>query len=197
MLARIANEEAHLAVILDLDHATNERLFAERERAPGIGVNQSFFGVPCCRIGNAAFTHSHPLGSRFNGPDRSVWYAAFEGKTLQADVAFHNTLRLADIGLFEDEVMFDEYISGFSGEFHDLRARAAFRDFPDADSHVASQRLAERLLEAGSLRIVYLSDRVRIGTCPACFRPALVDSVCRGNRSVPLERYYEAPYRLN
>jgi hypothetical protein len=45
------------------------------------------FGVPNYRIVNAAFVHAHPLGSRFNGPDRGAWYAGFEVETSQAEVA--------------------------------------------------------------------------------------------------------------
>lgn len=43
-------------------------------------------GVPYYRIVNAAFTHAHPLGSRFNDPDRGAWYAAFELETAQAEI---------------------------------------------------------------------------------------------------------------
>ena len=30
-------------------------------------------------------------------------------------------MHLAEIGRFEDEVTFDDYLADFSGEFHDLR----------------------------------------------------------------------------
>lgn len=61
VLARIADSDGHLADIVDLDNATNDRL----------------------------------LGSRFNGPDRGAWYAAFETRTAQAEVAFHKAVELA------------------------------------------------------------------------------------------------------
>ena len=76
VLMRIADDEAHLSDIFDLDSATNDRLLADNERLPGIGVHELVFGVPCYRIVNAAFTHAHPLGSRFNGSDRGAWVAA-------------------------------------------------------------------------------------------------------------------------
>lgn len=63
---------------------------------------------------------------------------------------------------------------------HDLRETADFRDCLDADSYVASQTLAERLLGARSLGVVYPSVRRVSGTCLACFRPALVTNVRRG-----------------
>ena len=42
---------------------------------------------------------------------------------------------------------------------------------------MASQQLAEDLLTAGSLGVVYPSVRHDGGTCVACFRPALVMNV--------------------
>ena len=179
-LARIADNDAHLTDLFDLDNATNDRLLAENDRLPGIGVHELVFGVPQYRIVNAVFTHAHPLGSRFNGPDRGAWYAAFELRTAQAEVAFHKSVQLAEIGRFEDEVAFDDYLADFSGEFHDLRAAPAFADCLNPASYVESQALAERLLEAGSLGIVYPSVRREDGTCLVCFRPALVTHVRKG-----------------
>lgn len=180
VLVRIADDDRHLADIFDLDNATNERLLAENDRLPGIGVHELLFGVPYYRIVNAAFTHPHPLGSRFNGPERGAWYSAFEVRTAQAEIAFHKTIQLAEIARFEDDVTLDDYHADFSGEFHDLRGVSEFAACLDPDSYVQSQALAEQLLEAGSLGIVYPSVRRAGGTCLACFRPALVMNVRKG-----------------
>jgi RES domain-containing protein len=180
VLARIADDDRHLGDIFDLDNATNDRLLAESELLPGIGVQELLFGVPYYRIVNAAFTHAHPLGSRFNSPDRGAWYAAFEIGTAQAEVAFHKTVQLAEVARFEDDVTMDDYLADFSSEFHDLRHSSAFAECLDPDSYVPSQALAERLLDAGSLGIVYPSVRRPRGTCLACFRPALVMNVRKG-----------------
>jgi hypothetical protein len=179
-LARIADSDTHLADLFDLDNATNDRLLAENNRLPGIGVHELVFGVPHYRIVNAVFTHAHPLGSRFNGPDRGAWYAGFELKTAQAEVAFHKSVQLAEIGRFEDEVTYDDYLADLVGEFHDLRAGASFAEYLNPESYVESQALAERLLEAGSLGVVYPSVRRKGGTCIVCFRPALVSHVRKG-----------------
>ena len=66
--------------------------------------------------------------------------------------------------------------------FHDLRsARAGFRALLSIRiRYVESQALAEHLLEADSLGVVYPSVRHAGGTCLACFRPALVANVRRG-----------------
>lgn len=180
VLARIAGSDGHLADIFELDNATNDRLRAENDLLPSIGVRELLFGVPYYRVVNAAFTHAHPLGSRFNGPERGAWYAAFEIKTAQAEIAFDKTVQLAEIKRFEDDVTFDDYLADFSGEFHDLRPSSEWIDCLDPDTYVQSQALAERLLDGGSLGIVYPSVRRAGGTCLACFRPALVMNVRRG-----------------
>jgi RES domain-containing protein len=179
VLARLANTDAELAELYELDNATNDRLLAENDLLPGVRVHELLFGVPYYRIVNASFTHAHPLGSRFNSPDRGAWYAAFEIRTAQAEVAFHKSLDLEEIGRFDDEVTFDDYLADFSCELHDLRARPAFAAYLDSGSYVASQTLAARLLDHGSLGIVYPSVRRAGGTCIACFRPALVMNVRR------------------
>lgn len=181
-LVRIADDDAHLRDIFDLDQATNERLLGERDRLPGIGVDELVSGVPCAHFINAAFCHPHPLGSRFNGPDRGAWYTAFELETAQAEVAFHKGLELAEIGWTGKEaITYDLYLADFSAQFHDIRRDARFADCLAPDSYVASQALAQRLLEAESLGVVFPSVRHARGTCLACFRPALVANVRKGD----------------
>jgi hypothetical protein len=177
VLTQIAEDDAQLADLFDLDNATNDRLLAENELLPGIGLAELVFRVPYFRIINAAYCHAHPLGSRFNGPDRGAWYAAFELATAQAEVAFHKTIQLQEVGVLTDNVTYDAYLSDISADFHDLRDVASFADCLAPDSYVASQALAERLLEAGALGVVYPSVRDPHGTCLACFRPALVGNV--------------------
>lgn len=179
VLAAIADNDTHLQAIFELDGATNDRLLAEHQRLPGIGVEELVFGVPHAAVVNASFCHPNPLGSRFNGPDRGAWYAAFELVTSQAEVGFHKSVQLAEIGRFEETVTYDDYLADFSASFHDLRRAPAFRDCLDPESYVRSQTLAEELLEGNSLGLVYPSVRHPGGTCVACFRPALVANVRR------------------
>ncbi len=179
MLARIADSSRHLDDIFKLDIATNERTLVEGGIPGGIDVHELVFGIPYYHIVNAAFTHPHPLGSRFNGPDRGAWYCGFEIETAMAEIAFHKTIDLLEVGVLEDDVTYDDYTADFSAEFHDVRVGKRFARFLDPASYVASQQLAEALLEAGSLGIIYPSVRNRGGTCIACFRPALVMNVTR------------------
>ena len=174
VLARLATDERMLAEILDLDHATNERLLAENERQAGIARIELLAPSPCFRIVNAAFTHAHPLGSRFNGPDRGAWYAAFELETAQAEVAWHKSVELEEIGCFTDSITYDSYLADFSAAFDDLRNDAAFAGCLDPNDYQKSQLLAETLIEAGSAGILYPSVQHPAGTCLACFRPGLV-----------------------
>jgi hypothetical protein len=181
VLVRIADDDAHLRAIFDLDAATNDRLLAEHQRFAGIGVDELVYGVPWSHVVNATFCHPHPLGGRFNGPDRGAWYATFAVETAQAEVAFHKGVELAEAGWTEESVTYDDYLADFSAEFHDLRRAPAFRACVDPASYLASQALAESLLDAGSLGVVYPSARHRGGTCVACFRPPLVGHVRRAD----------------
>jgi len=179
VLVRIADDDEHLRDIFDLDQATNDRLLAEAGRAAVIGPHELVFGVPYATVVNAAFCHAHPFGARFSGPERGAWYAAFEPETAQAEVAFHKSIELAEIGQWHETVTYDDYLADFSTPLHDLRSDAALGDCLAPDTYVASQELAERLLAAGSAGVVYPSVRRAGGTCIACFRPALVGHVRR------------------
>ena len=180
MLTGIAEDDVHLRDLFDLDNATNERLRAERGLLPGIGIGELVFGVPNASLVNAAFTYAHPQGSRFNGPGRGAWYCSFEADTALAEVAFHKTVEYAEIGRFEDSVTYETLLADFTGEFHDIRRDTRFAKCLDSESYVASQKLGERLLETGSLGVIYPSARRSKGTNLACFRPAVVGNVRRG-----------------
>lgn len=182
VLVRIADDDDHLRGIFDLDHATNDRLLAENDLLPGIGVDELVFGVPNYHVINAAFTHAHPLGSRFNGPDRGAWYAGFELETSQAEIAWRKSVELAEIDWLEESVTYDDYLADFSGEYHDVRDDPIFTGCLDPDSYVDSQVLAETLLGEWSLGIIYPSVRLKDGVCLACFRPALVGNVRKSAR---------------
>ena len=152
---RIADpgDDAHLAAIFELDSATNDRLLAERGLLPGIGPDELVFAVPLASVINAAFCHAHPLGSRFAGPDRGAWYAGFEIETAHAEVAFHKSVELAEIGVPDESITYDDYQADFAGRLpRSARRRPAGRTCLSPTSYVASQTLAARLLEAGRAR---------------------------------------------
>jgi hypothetical protein len=179
VLAAVA-DEADLQAVFDLDAATNDRLLAHAQQMPAIGLEELVFAVPHADVVNAAFCHPHPLGARFSSPERGAWYAGFELATSQTEVAFHKSVQLAEISRFDDSVTYDDFVADFTANFHDLRRTTGFRACLDPRSYVASQALAEGLMQEGSLGVVYPSVRRRGGTCLACFRPALVGNVRRG-----------------
>ena len=181
MLTGIAEDDAHLRDLFDLDNATNERLRGERGLLPGIGIGELVFGVPNASLINAAFTYAHPQGSRFNGPERGAWYCSYEMETALAEVAFHKSVEYQEIGRFDDSVTYETLHADFTSEFHDIRKDSRFARCLDPSSYVASQRLAARLMEKGSVGVIYPSARRPRGTNLACFRPAVVANVRRGN----------------
>jgi RES domain-containing protein len=181
VLTEIAEDDSHLADLFELDNATNERLRGEKGLLAGIGIDELVFGVPHFRLVNAAYTYAHPQGSRFNGPDRGAWYCAFEVETALAEVAFHKTVEYQEIRRFDDSVTYEALLADFTNEFHDIRRDPRFAACLDPASYVASQRLAARLLDKGSLGVIYPSVRRPRGTNLACFRPAAVANVRRGD----------------
>lgn len=178
VLNRLAENEQELEDLFDLDGATNDRLLGEANLLPGISVHELLFGVAYAHIVNAAFTHSSPAGSRFNGSDRGAWYAAFELETAEAEIAFHKSQELIEIDWQESESFtFHDYLADFRADFHDIRGDAHYSSCLDPKSYLSSQQVARELLASGSAGIVYPSVRRSNGTCLVCFRPALVTNV--------------------
>ena len=177
VLSPLAEDNEHLRDLFELDNATNERLLAEYGGAPGIGVDELVFGVPNFRIINAAFTYARPEGSRFNDGERGAWYCAFDTATALAEIAFHKTVEYQEIDRFDDSVTYRALLADFTSSFHDLRALAEYQHCLDPASYIHSQQLAGRLLEAGSMGVIFPSVRRIGGVNLACFRPALVGNV--------------------
>ncbi len=195
VLARLTPDRQQLQDLFQLEGATNERLLGEANLLPGITVHELVFGIANWHIVNAAFTHARPEGSRFNGPERGAWYAAFSLDTAQAEVAFHFAQSLREVDWKESETAtYREYLADFRAEFHDVRRSSEYANCLDPESYAASQHLARDLLKRGSAGVIYPSVRYRGGICLACFRPALVTNV-RKNWVVTLKfaNAYAAP----
>jgi hypothetical protein len=181
VLARLTRDPEDLEGIYELDSATNARLVAQTHGLPGIS-RELVFGVPYAPIINGCFAHPHPLGSRFNGPERGAWYAAFALRTSEMEVAYHKHQELEEIGWHKLEVAtYVDFLADFNAELHDLRGQARWRKSLDPNSYVESQKLAQTLLNSGSLGVIYPSVRHKPGTCLVCFRPLLVGNVRRGS----------------
>jgi len=180
VLSPLADSDDMLRDLFDLDNATNARLRTQNGGSAGINVDELVFGVPNFRIVNAAFTYAHPQGSRFNDARRGAWYCAFDVETALAEVSFHKAVEYAEINRFDDSVQYQCMLADFTATFHDLRNQPRYDACLSPDSYIESQTLAERLLDGGSLGIIYPSVRRAGGTNLACFRPALVGNVRKG-----------------
>jgi len=195
ILARLTEDPEDLNKLFELEGATNDRLLGEAGLLPGITVRELVFGLSYSHVVNAAFTHTSPLGNRFNGPERGAWYAGFSKKTSELEAAYHRSQELKEVRWAEREVFtYVDFLADFRGEFHDLRGATPFANCLDPSSYKASQRLASELLEAGSAGVVYPSVRHAGAVCIGCFRPALVNNVRKGSRlSVTFENYFATP----
>ena len=180
VLAPLADSREILSDLFDLDNATNERLRGEYGGLPGIGVDELVFGVPNFRIINAAYTYPRPEGSRFNDGERGAWYCAFEVETSLAEITFHKTVEYTEIDRFDDSVTYQTLLADFNSTYHDIRGIDAFSGCLDPASYIESQKLATDLLDSGSMGVIYPSVRHQGGVCLACFRPALVGNVRKG-----------------
>ena len=182
ILNRIAEDDDDLlSDLTELEGATNDRLLGESGRLPGISTMELVSGFRLAHIVNASFTHARPFGGRFNDATRGAWYASFEMKTAQAEIAFHRAAELKEIDWNAEEVSsYIDYLTDFRHEFHDIRGDKTFGKCLNPDSYGASQSLGLHLLNEGSAGIMYASVRRKGGVCIACFRPPLVLNVRAG-----------------
>jgi hypothetical protein len=169
---------ADLPFIFELESWTNDRISAEMGILYRIPTEEWVTGRSMASVVMAAFCHPRPGGGRFNGPERGAWYAGTALDTAHAEVVYHRTLELAEIGVLETRLQMRLYLADFDGAFHDVRA-----DIPqnaplhDPVSYRSSQALARELLAADSNGVLYRSVRRSGGECIACFRPSRVGSV--------------------
>jgi len=170
-----------LHAIIELEMWTNDRISTEIGKLHRIPQEEWVTGEPMSSVIMAAFCHPRVEGGRFNGADRGAWYAARSIETAHAEVIYHRTKELEEIGVFDTFVQVRTYLADFNGLFADIRkARNGFEPLYDPVSYAASQAFARQLLESGSNGVVYHGVRAPRGECIACFRPKLVKKVASG-----------------
>ena len=180
VLKVLVDTDEELQILEDLEGLTNRRLRAERSGLASLHPRELIFQAWGRTYINAAFTYTRAEGNRFNSGDRGAWYCAFDEGTAIAEVGFHRTRELANIGRFEDEAIYQALLAGFIGDFHDLRKMKPRPDClgPDpASAYPAGQQLARELRHEGSRGLVYPSVRRRGGTCLVAFEPHVVQNV--------------------
>lgn len=129
---------------------------------------------PQATVVMAAYCHPRPAGGRFNNAGRGAWYAARKLEAAQAEIAYHRTQELAEVGVFDTRLQMRLYLADFNAPFHDVRDIHLVHD---PASYEASQTLAHSLLRGGSNGVVFRSVRYPGAECIACFRPKLVLNV--------------------
>jgi hypothetical protein len=181
ILDRVAAPE-DLDAIIELESWTNDRISTELGLLHHLPKDEWVVGKRMSSVVMAAFCQPRVTGARFSGANRGAWYAARVLETAHAEVIFHRTRELEEIGVFETFVHVRAYLADFAAVFHDLRGpRGEFKTYYSPTSYAASQKLGQQLLGTGSNGIIYRSVRHKGGECLACFRPKLVKNVRQGD----------------
>lgn len=168
---------ADLDAIFELEGWTNDRISNEIGLLHALPRDEWVIGKPMASVVMAAYCHPRAGGARFSGDDRGAWYAARSIDTAIVESVFHRSREIAEVGGYDTRMQLRVYLADFSTQLHDLRTVRGVSAVYDPDDYSASQRLARRLLQAGSNGVVYRSVRHAGGECLACFRPALVKNV--------------------
>jgi len=161
-----------LDAVMELESWTNDRICEEMGILHRIPRDEWVTGKPFSTVIMAAFCHPSPEGNRFNTSDRGAWYASMSIETAHAEVIYHRTAELEEVGVLETFVQVRAYIADFRGPFHDLRTAGGPADSEGGYSE--SQRLATRLFDSGSNGLIYYSVQDPGGENIACFRPSMV-----------------------
>lgn len=177
ILDRVASP-GDLQAVMELETWTNDRISNELGVLHRIPKKEWVTGRPMSTVIMAAFCHPRPGGGRFNGANRGAWYCGRTLDTAHAEVVYHRTQELAEIGVFETRLQMRLYLADFDTTFHDVRADIPEnRPYHDPVSYRDSQELARELLANGSHGVLYRSVRHPGGECVACFRPKLIENV--------------------
>jgi hypothetical protein len=152
-----------LDLVIELESWTNDRVSAELGVLHRIPQEEWVTGRPLSTVVMAAFCHPRPGGGRFGGPDRGAWYASLTLETAHAEVIYHRTAELAEIGVFETYVQERAYLADFTGRFHDICVSAFL--------------LADGLHEVSTTRAGTAGHRIERRDVP--LRPARWRLLCR------------------
>lgn len=174
---RVASAE-DLNAVLELETWTNDRISTELGIVHRLPKREWVVGKPLSTVIMAAYCHPRPGGGRFNSEQRGAWYAATSIETAHAEVSYHRTLELAEVGVFDTRMEMRLYLADFETAFHDVREdtpeNARYHDPVDYEP---SQALAQELLAHRSNGVIYRSVRHAGGQCLACFRPKVIGNL--------------------
>lgn len=170
-----------LPALFELESWSNDRISAELGVLHRLPREEWVVGRPMASVIMAAYCHPRVGGGRFNSSSRGAWYAGTALETAHAEVVYHRTAELAEVGVFDTRVQMRLYLADFQAGFHDIRAKLPeYEPLHDPYSYQASQAFAKDLLDEGSNGVIYRSVRRAGGQCIACFRPVVVSNVRAG-----------------
>jgi hypothetical protein len=174
ILDRIAAPE-DLPWVFALESWSNDRISHELGILHRIPPEEWVVGRPMSSVIMAAYCHPRPDGGRFNGPERGAWYAGLDLETAHAEMVYHRTAELLEVGVLETRLEMRLYLADFHADFRDIRPPLPENEpLHDPDSYTASQAFARSVRADG---IIYRSVRRAGGECVACFHPKLVENV--------------------
>lgn len=183
VLAPLADSQDELDLLAEIEGATSGRLVAEERGTAALSASELVHGVAHAKFINASFAYAKPRQiMRFNPSDRGAWYAALDVETCIAEVGFHLTRALAEVGDFNAVVEYGEMIASMAGVFVDLRRAAdhASLDPDPAVGYPAGNLVAAQARSADLNGIIYPSVRHPGGTCIVALWPNVVQSVVQG-----------------
>lgn len=183
VMAPLADDDAGLALLAEIEGATSGRLISEERGRGTLTAAELVHGVPHAKFINASFAYARPRApNRFNPADRGAWYAALDASTCVVEVGHHLTQALADTGDFHAVVEYGEMLASMAGVFVDLRGTPGHRSLdPDpAIGYPAGNAVAATTRAGGHNGIIYPSVRHAGGTCIAALWPNVVQSVVQG-----------------
>ena len=159
------------------------------------GAEVTSSGIAYRSVVNDTFGYPNGQVGRFNSSKRGAWYAGFELETSQAEVVWHLSRDLLEIGRLEDSVAYDDYLADFGGEFY-IREDANRGNYLDPHSYSESQALAESHIEQGSSGIIYpafamkgaIASSASVPRSSAMFAKARATDLPGQDRSFPASR---------
>ena len=180
ILDRVATPE-DLPFVFELESWSNDRISAEFGVLHRIPQEEWVTGRAMSTVVMAAYCHPRPGGGRFNLEDRGAWYAGLDLETAHAEVVYHRSKELEEIGVRDTRLEMRLYLANFDAEFRDVRANSReHQPLHDPVSYAVPQAFARDLLAEGANGVIYRSVRHAGGECIACFRPKLVRNVRAG-----------------
>lgn len=134
---------------------------------------------------NAAFCYTRSSGNRFSSTNRGAWYASYGEKaieTSQAEVAFHLTKELENVGVYDNITNYRELFAGLSTEFYDLK-KYVNEDFLSPKENIAypaGQALANQIRQNKGNGVLFPSQRHKNGKCMVAFKPHIIQNIRHG-----------------